>query len=214
MAVSDDTIFLGVGDHVVALDTKGTVGSTWTAHNEKSVITALAVVDDSVFVADAGNRLVLRYDKSGKPQGEITGKKDAADTKGFIVPSPSFDLVPGRGGGLWVTNPGRRSIQNHAADGAFMSQWGHASMRVEGFCGCCNPSHVAMLPDGSFITAEKGLVRVKVYSPAGEFVGVVAGPESFAPNAHILDIAADSRGRVLVLDSRTGAVRVFVRKQS
>jgi len=214
LAVAPDlSTYVGVGDHVVVLDTNGAVRATWPADNENGYVTALAVMDGTVFAADAGNRLVLRYDSTGTRLGEITGKKDPADSKGFIVPSPYFDLARGRGGTLWVTNPGRRAIQEHSVDGAFMTQWGHASMQADGFCGCCNPTHLAALPDGSFITAEKGLVRVKVYSPAGEFTGIVAGPESFAVSAEVRDIGSDSRGRVLVLDSHTPAVRGFTRKQ-
>ena len=32
------------------------------------------------------------------------------------------------------------------------------------FFGCCNPAQLAVLPDGRFVTAEKGIPRVKIYS--------------------------------------------------
>jgi hypothetical protein len=62
---------------------------------------------------------------------------------------------------------------------------------------------------------------VKIYDSHGDFVGVVAGPESFpeylaAANAGTLDTgyagiyaAAVGGGRVLILDSVGGAVRVM-----
>ena len=61
--------------------------------------------------------------------------------------------------------------------------WGKPSAAIEGFCGCCNPIGLALLPDGRYVTCEKGLPRVKVYSAEGVFESVVAGAESFPENA-------------------------------
>jgi hypothetical protein len=64
------------------------------------------------------------------------------------------------------------------------------------------------------ITGEKGVPRVKAYTPAGRLESVVAGPEQFDENVKIddLDLAVDSAGRVLVADPAMKAVRVFVRR--
>jgi hypothetical protein len=86
-------------------------------------------------------------------------------------------------------------------------------MTLDGFCGCCNPSHLALTPDGKFITSEKGLPRVKVYDRAGRFECVVAGPDRFARDTVGLDVAVDSTGRILVLDPAAGAVRVFEKRE-
>ena len=59
-----------------------------------------------------------------------------------------------------------------------------------------------MLPDGRFVTAEKGIPRIKVYSPRGEFECVVAGPKQM--KAVAADLAADRRGRILALDPSNG----------
>jgi len=105
-------------------------------------------------------------------------------------------------------------VENYRADGTPVSSWGQASMRVEGFCGCCNPSHLAVRRDGSFITSEKGLVRVKLYGPTGEFRGVVAPPDAFDEGTVGLDLAADADGDVLVLDAVRRQIRVFRQKVS
>jgi hypothetical protein len=81
-----------------------------------------------------------------------------------------------------------------------------------------------VLPDGRFVTCEKGLPRIKVYSPEGKFESVVAGPEVFAQNAKScslnglyncrtggMDVAVDSKGRVIVMDPVERVVRVFER---
>jgi hypothetical protein len=85
-------------------------------------------------------------------------------------------------------------------------------MGVEGFCGCCNPTHMAILPDGSFVTSEKGLPRVKIHAQSGELKAVVAAPDSFAEHTVGLDLAVDSAGRILVLDPVARAVRIFSEK--
>ena len=78
------------------------------------------------------------------------------------------------------------------------------------------------LADGRFVTCEKGLPRVKIYSASGEFESVVAGVETFAANARAcgpsdctaggLDAVVDSQGRIVVLDFVTGDVRVMKAK--
>jgi hypothetical protein len=83
-------------------------------------------------------------------------------------------------------------------------------MDIEGFCGCCNPTHFAFLPDGSFVTSEKGIPRVKVYDRLGRLAAVVAGPDRFREGVQGLDLAVDQTERILVLDPARRAVRVFV----
>jgi len=81
-----------------------------------------------------------------------------------------------------------------------------------------------MLPDGGFVTCEKGLVRVKIYNSGGSFVGVVAGPEQFGAGGKSsicmlpdecktggFDVAVDGEGRIFVLDTVDNIVKVFTR---
>jgi hypothetical protein len=83
-------------------------------------------------------------------------------------------------------------------------------MEIEGFCGCCNPSHFAIREDGSFVTSEKGIPRIKVYDRLGRLAAVVAGPDNFDEGTVGLDLALDSAQRILVLDPARRAVRIFV----
>jgi hypothetical protein len=50
---------------------------------------------------------------------------------------------------------------------------------------------------------------VKVYNPDGTLVGLVAGPDSFEEMTVGLDLAVDSSDRILVLDPKKRAVRIF-----
>jgi len=147
-------IYLGVGDHIEVYDSTGKRLSVWETPEKNSYITSIALTADVVYVADAGKQIVLRYDKSGILLNRIGDKDEARDIPGFVVPSPYFDVAVDADGFIWVVNPGRQSLENYTPNGDLRSFWGSASMRLEGFSGCCNPSHIALLPDGSFVTSE------------------------------------------------------------
>jgi len=208
----NDDIFLGMTNHIEILDTEGNLISNWETLNNQVFITSIALDDRSVFVADAGNKIVYHFDSDGKLLNEIGGKNPEKGIPGFIIPSPYFDLAIGREGQLWVVNPGRHAFEAYTADGELISTWAKTSMALEGFSGCCNPSHIALLEDGSFVTSEKGIERVKIHQPSGEFLCVVASPEKFDEGTTGLDLAVDSQERIFVLDPKKGMVRVFERK--
>jgi len=124
---------------------------------------------------------------------------------------------------LRVNNPGRHQVEAYTFDGELEGTWGKPSIATEGFCGCCNPIALTVLPDGRIVTCEKGIPRVKVYDASGEFESVVAGVESFPENAHActdlndcihggIDAAVDSDGRIYILDIVTSEVLVMKRK--
>jgi sugar lactone lactonase YvrE len=93
-----------------------------------------------------------------------------------------------------------------------LSAWNKTSMLWDGFSGCCNPSHIAILSDGSFVTSEKGLTRVKVHGANGALKAIVATPEQFEEGTVGLDIAIDSQDRIYIADPERGAIRVFEHK--
>ncbi len=218
----DGPIFIGLRDHVEVFDAKGARQATWDSPGKKPWLTGLAVTENDVFAADAGNRVILRYDKSGKLVRRIGEKDKERNIPGFIIPSPFFDVEIARDGLLRVNNPGRHRVEIYTADGDFEGSWGTVSMGITGFCGCCNPINLALLADGRFVTCEKGLPRVKIYSATGEFESVVAGVEIFSENGKAcgpsdctaggLDAVVDSQGQIFILDFVTGDVRVMKRK--
>lgn len=208
----NENIYLGMKNHIEIYTKAGEKISQFESIDPKTVITSIAVSDGFIFVADAGNRIVWKLNLSGKILGKIGEKDESRDIPGFIIPSPYFDLGFDRQGELWVVNPGRHFLENYSQDGDLKSYWGNASQLVNGFCGCCNPSHFAVLSDGSFITSEKGLERVKEYDVTGKLKSVIAGPDSFNTGTTGLDLAVDSVNRVIVLDPARKQIRVFVRK--
>ncbi|MCD6405521.1 MAG: hypothetical protein J7M19_06815 [Planctomycetes bacterium] len=209
---ADDRVFLGVENHIETCNPYGGQQNAWSGLGENAFLTSIAVTGTDVFAADYGNRTLWHFDTSGKLLGRIGGPHSLEGTPGFIVPSPYFDLALGANGSLWVADPGRLRVEEYTYDGRMKGAWGEASMKIEGFCGCCNPTHIALLPDSSFVTSEKGLARVKLHGPDGKFKCVVAGPEQFAEGTVGLDLAVDSSGDILVLDPKAGAVRIFTKK--
>ncbi|MEK7996733.1 MAG: NHL repeat-containing protein [Planctomycetota bacterium] len=222
--LADGTIYVGLKDHVEIYDAQGQRQGSWDSLGPEAHLTSIVVSDGNVFVADAGNRVVVRYDTSGNLVTNI-GKKDSSrNVPGFVIPSPYFDLAVSEDGLLRVVNPGRRRIEAYTFDGDLEFWWGSGSVAIEGFCGCCNPVNIALLPDGRYVTCEKGLVRVKVYNSEGEFVGVVAGPRQLVRDGELrvcdlpeecqaggFDVAVDPAGRVLVLDTIKNIVRIFTK---
>ncbi len=206
------SIFIGAKDHIDIWDTTGKIINSWKAKNDKAIITSIAINEPSVFVADAGNKIVYHYDMKGNLLNEIGRRDSLAGIQGFIIPSPYFDVAIGRDGELWAINTGRHQFEAYDYDGNLKSSWEKTSMTLEGFSGCCNPSHVAILPDGSFVTSEKGIERVKIHDPSGKFNCVVAAPDQFDKNTKGLDIAVDSKNRILILDPKKEMIRIFEKK--
>lgn len=169
-----------------------------------SVITSIAVRDKLLFIADAGRRAVWRYSTSGTKSWSI-------HDKGFNVPSPYFATLIDTAGLLRVVNPGRQRVEAYTTDGLYESPltWGVAGGALNQFAGCCNPTYLAQLPDGRFVTAEKGLPRVKLWTMSGEFVTLIASAEQFGGPLAITGLASGADGRVYVLDAAGQRVRIF-----
>ena len=208
---ADGTLYVGLRDHVEVYGPKGALKAKWESLGPRAVITAIAVAANDVFVADAGGLVVLRCDLAGKVVRRIGRADKEKNIPGFVVPSPYFDLAVGPEGLLWAANPGRHRLEGYTFDGDLEVSWGKASFAIDGFCGCCNPTNFAILPDGRFVTSEKGLPRVKIYKADGTLESVVAPPERFQRLVAGLDLAVDSRGRILVLDPASKSVRVFTK---
>lgn len=204
-------IWVGMRHYVVMYDMNGTLVKRWNSFGENAVITSLAVSDEFVYVADAGNRIVYQCNTNGQTEQKIGEKDEHKGIPGFIIPSPYFDVALDDRGFLWAANTGRHVFENYNPDGSLRSSWGITSFKIEGFSGCCNPAHFAMMDDNSFVTSEKGMPRIKLYDQHGQFSGVVAAPASFTGSA-APDIAVDKQQRVIALDFERNQVRIFERK--
>ena len=213
------TIYVAFRDRLGIFDAGGRMAVESEPLGGKTWLTSVGVARDGIILADGGNRRLVWCDAEGKETGAIDGPEP-----GFVVPSAFFEVAVDADGMVQVANPGRHRVETYTPAGEFREAWGSASMAIEGFCGCCNPANFTLLPDGRFVTSEKGLNRIKVYSARGEFEGVVAGPDQLIEDDALAEracrdctvgfgipVAADASGRVLALDPMSGSVRVFAR---
>jgi hypothetical protein len=217
-------ILAGQRENITVCDSTGAVISVWGDMPKGMLPTSIAIVGESIFVADAESKALWKFDAAGKRTGVIGARDPERNIRGFKIPSPYFCVRMAPDGLLRVTNPGEHQIEAYTLEGDLEIAWGKASFSIDGFCGCCNPVSFDIFADGSFVTCEKGLPRVKLYDSHGGFSGLVAGPEAFpeylkAANAGTLPslgsgihAAIDPQGRVLVLDPIAGNVRIMTHK--
>jgi hypothetical protein len=205
-------IWIGMRHYVVMYDLNGTLVKRWNSFGDRAVITSLAVSGENVYVADAGNRIVHQCNTNGQILQKIGEKNEQKGISGFAIPSPYFDVAIDDGGFLWAANTGKHTFENYNPDGSLRTSWGVTSFKIDGFSGCCNPAHISILDDNSFITSEKGMPRIKIYDQHGQFTGVVAPPAAF-DGSLAPDIAVDKQHRVIALDFERQQVRIFEKKQ-
>ena len=220
-----EKLYIGTRDRVVIIDRQGEVQASWPSLGDDALITSIALDDEYVYIADAGQRIVWCYDREGRLIRRIGDRDPERRVPGFAVPSPYFDIAVAPDGLLRVVNPGRHEIEAYTARGDREFAWGKFGNSLDAFTGCCNPVSFAILPDGRFVTCEKGLVRVKIYGADGTMAGVVAGPQQLTDGEASIcetpaqcqrggfDVAADAAGRVYVLDTIKNVVRIFARRE-
>lgn len=160
---------------------------------------------EHLWLTDCAKRQVLRFAPDGTPGPGLTG------CDSFIIPSPWFPLAASSDGQVWVSNTGRHRVEAYDAAGRRGRMWGRMGQDEAGFCGCCNPAWIHVLPDGSFLTAEKGLPRVKLFAADGAFLETVAAPASFHQDCIGLAAVPDGSGGIAVMDPQAGRIRIFRR---
>lgn len=202
-------IFIGFRNYIERFDGKGHSVARYDPIDGNPYPTSIAFGEEAVFVADAGNRVIWQYGYDGDLISRIEGKGRIEGNYGFIIPSPYFEVMVDPYGELWAVNSGLHQFENYTEAGKLRAYWGRASFDIAGFTGCCNPVHAAVLPDGSFVTSEKGLTRIKVHRPSGELDCVVASSEAFGEDSEGPDLAVDDAGRIYALDFGKKSVRIF-----
>ncbi len=210
---AEGKIWIGMLHSVASFDKDGKLMTRWKNFDNRSVITSVAVSGDFIYVADAGNRVVYQCNSKGEILSKFGEKNEQKGVPGYILPSPYFDLAVDDNGFLWVANTGRHSLENYNHDGSLRTSWGKASVKIDGFIGCCNPAQFAILPDNSFVTGEKGIPRIKLYDQHGVLKGMVASPELFENGWYAPDLAVDAEQKILALDLDRKQVRIFEKKE-
>ena len=206
VAVSGDgRVFVGQAGQVEIFDLEGRLSGTWRDKDRLGLVTAIGFSKGNVFLADARDRCIRRYDAGGKYLNDI-GKDNRM--KGFLIPNGVVDFGVDAQGILHATNPGKHRVERYTPEGGLLGHFGRFDGRdPAGFSGCCNPTNVAVTDGARVWVTEKAGPRAKVYDSGGKLLEVIA-TGVFDPNCKNMSIAAGSHGRVCVAD--TVKLQIFV----
>jgi hypothetical protein len=205
LSLCGDTLFAATSNQILLLSLSGKLINEWGPFEDNSFITSVSSNKKYVAVADAGNKMVLILDKGGEVK-KIIGQNE----KEFIIPSPYFDVALTKDNLLFTANTGQHRIEKRNIDGTLISYFGEAGTSPERFCGCCAPAHFIVMPEG-FITAEKGINRIKILNKKGEFVEFVNSRNNFIKSVP-LDLASSDGKTIYAANPADSKLYIFTRK--
>jgi len=213
----DGRVFVTERQNVHVFGPEGGRRASWAKAGEGegrfSHLTGIALLEENVYVADAGARVVHRYDTTGDFIADLGGRDPRTGEPGILCPSPYLDCAAGPSGMVYVNNPGRWRVEWYDLNNRRIGTWGKQGLGVDEFVGCCNPTNLAVTPDGQVVTAEKGRPRIKVSDPDGRPLAVI-GQDHFTAESRGIDVAVDPQGRIVAVDPARDEVLVFVREDS
>jgi hypothetical protein len=201
-----DAIFVGEDGGIEVFAPDGTPQTAWRDAARLRHVTAVAVFADEVLVADTGDRCLRSFERSGKFRSDI-GKDTRM--KGFLIPNGYLDFAADRDGLLWIANAGMHRVEQYTRGGERRAFFGRFDGQdPAGFPGCCNPTNIAVTPQGDLVVSEKADPRLKVYSPAGALLAVF-GTSDFDATAKNIDLAVDAHGRIYAIEPVRRQVIVY-----
>jgi hypothetical protein len=182
-----DSLFAASSGKIYVISKGGKQIGEWGPYEVNSIFTSISANRRLVAVADAANKVVFML----RPDGEVLGLIGQRD-KRFVIPSLFFDIALTAGDTIYITNPGWHRIEKWETHGFPISEFGKAGSAPDEFTACCNPSHFTLIP-GGFITAEKGLNRIKVLDRDGKFTEFVSVNNKFVPSLPLDVSSADGK---------------------
>lgn len=208
-------VLIAMKNEIARLDGASGELSNVALLEKDSVVTSLATMqnangNDILHVCDAAKQTVWTVNPDGSREAHSTWNQ-------FRFPQDFFQLALGADRDVYVSNPARHRIERFDAAGQTIARIGGKSRDLAGFAGCCNPVSFLVRGDGSIITAEQGVARVKLFDADGKFLRVLIEPEAFtgrdvSPQADKLcvakgfDLALPTETRLAVLDRSANRV--------
>jgi len=196
-----DSVFASTSAQILVMNPDGKILNEWGPYEDSSLITSLSANRRFVVFADAGNKTVFILDKGGEVK-KMIGQND----RHFVIPSPYFEVALDNMNNLFVANTGLHRIETYSIDGVLKSFFGEPGTAPGNFCGCCAPPHFALIPQG-FVTAEKGINRIKILNKKGDFVEFVNSKNNFIKSVP-LDLA--SADGVTIYGAYPGDSKLYV----
>jgi len=125
VATADQTIYAASKTAISLFAPDGAKKADWAALGDSAHLTSIAVSDEYVYAADAGNRVVMRYDRKTGKRTYQSGRPDSgAFLSGFNVPSPHLDVALAGNGDLLTVDPGQCVVQVRGGFGDVLDSWG------------------------------------------------------------------------------------------
>jgi hypothetical protein len=205
VAACGDTIFAASVELVYLISADGKLIGEWGPYEASSSITSISAYGQNIAFADAGNKRIFVLKRNGEVITMI-GQSE----RWFIIPSLYFDVALSEGNVLFTANTGNRRIETWTTDGKFLEKFGEPGTAPGAFCGCCNPAHFAVIPQG-FVTSEKGINRIKILDQYGVFVEYVSSKNSFTPSIP-LDVASNDGITIYAANPSDGNIYVYKRR--
>jgi hypothetical protein len=163
-----DRCYLAYRARVEVRDPEGALEREWGERGKQPgqflYLTSIAVEGGHLAVADAGNRKVHHY----AVDGDFIESQE-----GFRVPSAYFDCSFDSQGNLFLGHTSEHRVECYDTTRTLTGNWGTRGDSLAAFCGCCNPTNLAVFPDGRVATTEKGIPRLKVYGPQGDLLAAL-----------------------------------------
>jgi DNA-binding beta-propeller fold protein YncE len=175
---------------LVLLDPAGHLVASVHAGGLRQPVAVVAAAG-ALYVLDAARGTIERYDTAGRYVGQLI--HDPALVGGRA-------LAQGRGGLLYVANPGSNAIVVLSAQGKILYRI--TSPRGPGKGQLDEPADVAVGPGGNLYVADSANNRIEVLSPSGTFVAQWPAPRSTPQQP--LQVAPLSDGSVLAADPAGG----------
>lgn len=204
ISVYGDTVYAASEELIFLVSTDGKMITEWGPYESHSIITSISAGRKYIGFADSGTKRIFILNRNG----EVASMAGQSDNE-FIIPSPYFDVALSDDDLIYAANTGHRRIETWTLEGIKRGQFGEPGTAAGAFCGCCNPAHFTIVPQG-FITAEKGINRIKILDHDGAFIEFVSSGNNFTPSVP-LDIASADGETIYAANPADSRLYVFKR---
>jgi hypothetical protein len=204
VAVSrEGLVYAGEEGQIEIFDPTTKTARVWRDAAVLGRVTAIGFAGDAVLAGDAAARAIRRLDHGGRCLNTIATDSNVG---GLLIPNGVVSFAVDSEGVIHAANPGKHRVERYTPEGKLLGHFGKFSFHEPaGFPGCCNPTNISLAE--RIYVSEKAGPRLKVYSRAGEFQGVIAA-DCFDPNCKNISVQAGARGRVYAAD--TVKLQIFV----
>ncbi|MCQ2196024.1 MAG: hypothetical protein MJZ60_00700 [Bacteroidaceae bacterium] len=181
LTVHNGLIYALFATRIEVYSREGDLQQQWEACSENSDYCAFAVCEEGVFVTDAYNKNICKYNVDG------TLNRFINSPDGFIVPSYSFAITV-MNGKVFCSNPGRHKVEQYDTNGNYLASFGKSGHEPGAFSGCCNPVILTPANNGELLTSEKGIPRISCYSESGKFRSVLLDTKALGGGSAAYDV--------------------------